>query len=338
MESIKKKKLIWEDRYNELKFYFQENKILPSKRSGSLGLWVANQKSAFNKGELTQEKMNLLLEISFYFLEDSVFVWNENYKLLKLYFKQNGNLPTRRESGLGRWVVYQRSLFKKNMLSKERIILLKGITVSVFESKNDVSREKTENWDLKYNQLKLYFKENGKLPTQNKGILGKWVVRHKVLERKNKLSEEKMKLLLEISHDFFDRKILHLEWEEQYVKLKVYFIKNGKLPVFNSGSLGSWVAKQRTIFNKNELSQERINLLLEITPVFFGKRIVNWEDRYNEFKVYFQETNKLPPQKLGSLGLWVANQRWSFSKNDLSQERINFLLEITPDFFLKRKK
>lgn len=336
MESIKKK-LIWEERYNELKFYFQENKKLPSKRSGSLGLWVVNQKSAFNKGELTQEKMNLLLDISFYFLEDSVFVWNENYKLLKLYFKQKGELPSRRESGLGRWVVYQRSLFKKNILSKERIMLLKEITVSFFERKNDVSRKKTENWDLKYNQLKLYFKENGKLPTQNKGILGKWIVRNKVLERKNKLSEEKMNLLLEISNDFFDRKILRLEWEEQYVKLKGYFINNRKLPDFNSGSLGLWVVKQRGLFNKNELSQERINLLLEITPSFFEKRLINWEDRYNEFKIYFQEYNKLPPQKLGSLGLWVANQRWSFNKNELSEERINLLLEITPSFFEKNK-
>jgi hypothetical protein len=258
----------WNENYKNLKIYFKDyNKLPLQDHEEILKDWVNAQKKSFKKNTLSQERIDLLLNITPDFFEKNVKNWKIRYEELKIYFQEHKKLPTKKENGLGRWVDSQKSSIKKNTLSDRKAHLLLKITMEFLENKNFV-------WNEHYQSLKIYFKDHNKLPTK-KGALSGWVDSQKSSFKKNTLSQERIDLLLIITPDFFDRNQIEITWQIKYNELKNYFKDHNKLPPYKSGSLSIWSNRQKTNFNKNTLSQERIDLLLIITPIFFEKKKSN---------------------------------------------------------------
>ena len=144
--------------------------------------------------------------------------WELNYSLAKIYFEKNGNLeiPSKfktlngtdeDENGynLGQWQSWQRKMYKKSKLSKERKDLLEKIGMH-FET-----RDNDEVWNQMYMLAESYFKEYGNLKIKQvfktlngidydeKGYnLGIWINTQRREYKKDKLSKEKIELLDQI--------------------------------------------------------------------------------------------------------------------------------------------
>ena len=185
----------------------------------NFGIWLTNQRQMYKKGKLSKERIELLKQIGMRFeTRDNDEVWNQMYMLAELYFKEYGNLdiPSRfktlngideYENGynLGYWLGYQRQMYKKGKLPKERIELLEKIGMH-FET-----RDNDEVWNQMYMLAELYFKEYGNLeiPSKFKTLngtdedengynLGVWLVRQRQMYKKGKLSPERKELLNQI--------------------------------------------------------------------------------------------------------------------------------------------
>ena len=95
-------------------------------------------------------------------------------------------------------------------------------------------------------------------------------------------------------------------------------------------NLGSWCGKQRRLYNKGKLSEERIRLLTEAGFVF-DVREMNWRDSlalYKEFKtVNGREPVVTEKYRDFNIGAWCNTQRTFYKTGKLSEERIRLLTE-----------
>ena len=139
----------------------------------TLGSWKENQRTAFKKNTLEEEKIQKLKLINFNF-ESNVYelAWQKMYNLAKKYYNHHGNLnfsdrfKTKNgidydEQGekLGIWSKGQKKHFKEYILGTDptmdsRIKLLKEINF-IFGDKREFL------WKQMYNLAKKYYEHNG---------------------------------------------------------------------------------------------------------------------------------------------------------------------------------
>ena len=144
-----------------------------------------------------------------------------------------------------------------------------------------------------------------------------------------------------------DAKEIDKRWLEKYNIAKEYYETYGNLDVkteqiFKGLKLGEWLSIQRyrnKISKSNrswsKISQEEINLLNEIGFNWERNKLYNdkWEEYYKIAKKYFEEFNHLniPSNEVYyniNLGFWIRRQRDDFSKNKMTEERIQKLNQI----------
>lgn len=245
-----KKLNVFEDKCEKLKAYYIENKKLPAQNSGSLGMWVNTQKVFFIKNKLSQERINLLLKITPEFFEDSFYkAWKKKYEEVKTYFNENKNLPAINSETLGMWIYRQKIYYNKKQLSQEKINLLLEITPSFFENILD------KRWDKNYNKLKTFFQENKKLPAVNSGNLGMWVYKQKISFIENKLSKERIDLLLGITSDVFNNKLTNKEIKKK--ALEIFYELRERIKM--NQEYTDWLAFQIKNFDVNIKNETQIN-------------------------------------------------------------------------------
>ena len=190
-----------------------------------------------------------------------------------------------------------------------------------------------DNWDFMYGQLIRFKKEYGhpNVATRNKEWekLASWVVNNRVCYRNNFLSEDRVKKLEAID---FVWDVNEAEWLEQYQELKKFFEKNGHGNIATTdkawGNLGHWLATNRRVYKKNNLSIERIKKLEDL-GVDLNPLEVNWERPYKELEQYQKKHGHINIARTdtlyGALGKWLATNRQNYYANKLSLERIKKL-------------
>ena len=223
---------VWNQMYMLAELYFKEygnleiskkfktlNGTDEDENGYNLGGWLVSQRQMFKKSKLSKEREKLLEKIGMRFeTRDNDEVWTRMYKLAETYFKKYGNLEIKQnfktlngidydENGynLGQWQSWQRKMYKKSKLSKERKDLLEKIGMH-FET-----RDNDEVWNQMYMLAELYFKEYGNLEIpykfktlngtdedENGYNLGVWLVRQRQMYKKGKLSPERKELLDQI--------------------------------------------------------------------------------------------------------------------------------------------
>ena len=223
---------VWTQMYTLAETYFKEygnleiskkfktlNGTDEDENGYNLGGWLVSQRQMYKKSKLSNEREKLLEKIGMRFeTRDNDEVWTRMYKLTEMYFKKYGNLEIKQnfktlngidydENGynLGQWQSWQRKMYKKSKLSKERKDLLEKIRMH-FET-----RDNDEVWNQMYMLAELYFKEYGNLEIpykfktlngtdedENGYNLGVWLVRQRQMHKKGKLSKERKELLDQI--------------------------------------------------------------------------------------------------------------------------------------------
>ena len=145
------------DRHDQLKEYKEKhgNTLVPV-RFGQLGCWVANQRQARKRAELSDEQIELLDEIGFDWGESrgAQTPWMERLKELEAYEEKHGDTLVPAGFGqLGCWVANQRRARRRGELSEERIGLLDEIGF--------VWNVRTEQWNINYKKIVAFKNKHG---------------------------------------------------------------------------------------------------------------------------------------------------------------------------------
>lgn len=199
-----------------------------------------------------------------------------------------------------------------------------------------------EKWDRRLEKLKEYKAKHGhvNVPTKHP-TLGIWVNNQRQGYKKNKLSSDRVTALNDLDFKWRirdDKEGFDRQWNKRLVELKKFKETNGHVNVpqkYTPSSLGSWVNRQRNLYKRGMIADERIVALNEVGFVWrIGKlgRVENddrWYRRLEELKEYkIQNGHVNVPQRQSSLGLWVMTQRRRYKQKKLSPERVAALNEI----------
>jgi hypothetical protein len=126
----------WNQTYHELLRYKEEHGNTNAPISfGKLGLWVLNQRSDYNRGGMTPDRLDLLRSIGFEFdlgqkiLSASDERWQMRFTELKGYHSSFGtfNVKHSHNPSLYNWVQHQKAMLQGNKLKNEREVALRSI-------------------------------------------------------------------------------------------------------------------------------------------------------------------------------------------------------------------
>jgi superfamily II DNA or RNA helicase len=331
--------VLWMKKYNKTKEWLERFGKYPSRRSddkkeSSYSKWISNQKVNYKKNKLPQTKI-VLLETFDGWVWKKETQWMKKYKYVKNYIKENNKYPTsgskkKKEDTYGKWVQLQRLSYKKNKLSKTRIKYLEKLDQWSWNFKED-------EWDKRYNEMKVFVDENNKYPTTESKIkehksLANWMFDQRKYYKQNKMSQERIDALEAINRWNWSKDD---DWMVKYKWVKNYVKENNKFPAKDSKeneikTHGAWVLGQRGRYKINKLSEEKIKLL-EALPNWFWvfDTETQWTERYEWIKNHIKKNN-YPSAKSNNNnervhGDWISKQRVSFRKNKLLKERIIFL-------------
>ena len=277
MDSIKKSKLDsqWYTNYHLLKNFEKKTGGLPSRSYISdcgikIGNWIGTQRDTYKKNNLSKERINLLEKIpGWYWKHNFDEEWENKYSILKKLYEEGIKISakyiTKEGIHIGNWQDKQRQDYKKKKISQYRIELLEKIPGWKWE------QDLNDDWINKYNLLKNL--NNGEIPlsfvTENGVKLGNWVGTQRQFYKKNKLSQERIKLLDKIPGWYWNYDKDEIKWKDNYELLKKYQKLNGILPPQsyiseNQICLGRWCNKQRCKYKNRTLKSKKIELLEKI--------------------------------------------------------------------------
>lgn len=122
-------------------------------------------------------------------------------------------------------------------------------------------------------------------------------------------------------------------WELMYLKLEEFFNKKGHTYVSRKDpkykTLYKWINKQRVLYGKGELKEERIERLEGIDFVW-NVRDKKWMDMYLKLRDFYNENGhtRVPEAINKSLCSWCSIQRCQYSENKLEDYQVSLLEDI----------
>lgn len=205
--------------------------------------------------------------------------WNEKFEFLHIFKEIYGhtNVPQRfyGDPGLGSWVGKQRGYFSKSKLSRNRVELLHFLN---FEWAPGKGFSFDAAWNKRYEELKyflfIYGHTNVPCEYKNNRELGYWVKNQRQFKRKKFLDDNRIFLLNILGFEWIRREpTKKLSWLERYKEYENYmaYYGNGLVPQ-RSGPLGKWVQKQRDLFRKNLIKNERKEILNSLNFIWEPKK------------------------------------------------------------------
>lgn len=339
------------DFYCELiKEYIEENNgkiplLRTSYKGKDIGQFIDTNRQRYRKNKLTQEQIEKLDNIDYKLLHSDYvspdIVFNKNIELIKEYIKGNkGTLPTMntkyKNVNIGAFIHRNRQNNKQKKLSKEKIQLFDNIDVKLLNP----DKIETFTFDEKIKLLKEYIEENeGNLPANREKYkeanLCGFIEYNRLQYRDKKLSKEKIDLFNSIHINILDPKIKIHTFEENANLIKEYIEENnGLLPIrekiYKGVGIGSFIDICKRKNKRNELSQEKIDLLNSINPLILNS---SFERKTKILEKYIKENNdELPDETVVyrgfNLGFFIKKQKNKHKNNKLSQEKIDMLNNI----------
>ena len=172
--------------------------------------------------------------------------------------------------------------------------------------------------------------------TEDGYTLGTWVNNQRVIYKKGKLTDERIRRLEELGIVWDPTEAA---WEEGYAHLADYKANNdshvpNSYKTEDGFKLGNWVNKQRATYKKGKLTDERIRRLEEVGIVWDTLEAA-WEEGYAHLADYKANNDGHVPSKYKTedgfnLGGWVDTQRQVYkgARGELTKERIRRLEEV----------
>ena len=310
----------------------------------NLGTWVRNRRQDYKKGNLVENRIEILESRPGWTWDPVETEWLEGLELLEQFIKQFGHSRVPQGYGikstlkLGRWISYRRQDYKKGNLLKDHIKILEsqpGWTWDPFET----------GWLEGLEHLKQYVEQFGdsRVPrnyrTETGFNLGDWNNSRRKDYNKGNLVIDRIKILESQSGwtwDPFETILLEgLELLEQFVRQFGHSRVPSKYKTESGFKLGTWISHRRQDYKKGSLSKTNIKLL-ESQPDWTWDRFEDkWIEGLELLEQYVEQfgdsrvPSKYKTESGFKLGSWVGHRRRDYKKDNLSKERIK-LIESQP--------
>lgn len=265
----------WEQSFISAKEYYlaHGNLDVPtnfkSKDGKHLGNWVLRQRQLYKSNSLTDEQVKKLNSIGMDWMHRVDRIWENGFLEAKNYSEEYGNLSVPKnyrsntDFSLGIWIQRQRSLYKNNKISEDRIKRLTGIGMNW----------NPDNWESRFNLVKQYYEEHGNINISQKEViqgvwLGKWIVSQKKAMQEGKLTQEQKEMLKTLPMEEVGRK--DNRWWSMYEEAKKYYEEFGNLNIpvnyltSNEKKLSDWIIRQRRNYKLGKMPLEHKEKLDEI--------------------------------------------------------------------------
>lgn len=306
-----------------------------SKEDASLVRWVKAQRKG--KRQLPPELREKLLAINFDFSDDSQ-EWNKKYEELAEFARTYGHVHVPasdpQHADLYSWLLLQ--IKNQEYLNRDQKQKLDYLGVVW-----DVRDAREWKWRQMYQELLEFYEKYGhsrvpqKWPENPK--LSNWTLVQRRAYAEGKMKEDRLKKLEALGFIWDFKKVYQGRWEEKYQALARYVAENGhcKPPLtYAKDNLGSWVDRQRTMYSKGRLSEERIKKLEAIGFIWNCDELQEqaWEERFAQLLEYKKEYGDcMVPvnwKKNRQLGTWVSTQRTLEKNGKLDPEKKRRLEEV----------
>lgn len=188
----------------------------------------------------------------------------------------------------------------------------------------------TEYWDERFGELLAYKAEHGHVdvPTDPSNKLWVWVRSQRQSGNKGLLSRYRFQRLVEIGFNWDPRSS---KWDEMFNELLAYKTQHGDVNVPDEWptSLGAWVGKQRASKMLGNLSDDRLQRLVDVGFVWDANES-RWEARYGELCACKEKHGdiNIPHDRTSELWRWVSTQRIFNKRGKLPADKIRRLDEI----------
>lgn len=234
-----------------------------------LGNWILRQRQLYKSNSLTDEQIKKLDSIGMDWMDRVDRIWENGFIEAKNYSEEYGNLSvpknyrTTTDFPLGIWIQRQRSLYKNNKISEDRIKRLTNVGMNW----------NPDNWESRFNLVKQYYEEHGNINISQKEViqgiwLGKWIVSQKKAMQEGKLTHEQVEMLKKLPMEEVGRK--DNRWWSMYEEAKKYYLKFGNLNIpmdyhtSNGKKLSDWIIRQRRNYKLGKMPSEYKEKLDEI--------------------------------------------------------------------------
>ncbi len=298
-----------------------------------LGYWVATQRKQYRDGSLLPDRRALLEQLPGWSWYPNAEQWQKGYEALQAFAAREGHaeVPKRHvEAGitLGTWVLHQRTDYRTRELSAERTAMIEEIPGWTWNTK-------TDRWEQGYAFLQRYAAREGhaKVPDthyEDGFPLGHWRRHQRQLRDRGKLDPGRRARLEQVTgwtwHIDDDR------WDRAFAALQAYAEREGhaRVPtkaVIDGVHLGSWVANQRTAYQKSRLMPGQVERLEHLPGWTWDAQDEGWDEAFAALARYAARTGSAEPPKSHTedgirIGWWIGTQRKAYKKGALSPERV----------------
>ena len=318
-------RMVWNDRYDELKEFVDKNERLPIPADGvATYSWISNQKKKYKLGKLSPERIILLESIPGWYWSERSISWKDRYSELKTFISENVRFPNTDESPiLYNWMLMQSEKYRKGKLSEEKIKSLKELKGWRWIQYDNFLISK---WYENYRNLKEFVAKNGKMPSSStdEAGLGYWVATQRRAFKEGTLEQNRIDMLEKIDGWYWSMHAQYTDWHVNYLKLKLFTEKHRRLPQLGDGEneLRNWVITQRKKYQN--LSTEKVTLL-ENLEYWNPPKKYGWSTKYDKLKKFLAEYGRYPFPNEGSLSDWVDEQRNAYKSVQLSRRQMEFL-------------
>ena len=327
--------------YNNLSIdaLFKTDESYP-KSNYNLGRWLSYQKFLYHHKQLSEDKIKLLNMLHIEWKLNNKMSWSLIYSTAKQYYEEQGNLtpPFNYKTdnhyyvkgfNLYDWLVRQRSLYNRGLLSKKKIDKLNEIKM--------VWNLGEKNWDDMFNNLKMFLEDENSLDLSTIKKVKSWLSTQKHLYVSGELNIDRVCKLIElgINLEVNEKKT----WEEAYMYAKKYYEENGNLVMpFSYTSedgygLGQWLYNVKKAYRAGKLDKEK-TAMMEKLNIIWEKLPDEWNLYYNKAFEYYKENGSLDVNKKYvtedgfELGKWIYNQKIRYNSKQLSSDKTKKLEQI----------
>jgi len=345
----------------------------------TFGEWVKEQRRLYKDGKLDNDQVQhlQLAGFDFNYIQPAADEngddeqWNNKFNELVQYQKKygDGDVPITYPYGqtLGIWAHQQRQLYNEGKLEEKRHKKLDDKKF-IFEPGTNVKSTLIDKaWQDNYDKLVQFKTDHGHLdvpvdykPNSLSAYLDRWVGKQRSEYRRQALSKPKIRMLKEIGFELDGRKKVdesgnEERWNSMFNQLLAYRQEHGNCLVPTaSGKLGGWVRVQRKKHNKQTLSDERKQRLLdagfdfnpknrqsggltedqeeEVSSIFTSTA---WKKNYEALKLFIESNGNadIPPNFKGDhiegdLSTWLETQKTFFEQGSLPSKQIEMLVGL----------
>lgn len=214
---------------------------------------------------------------------------------------------------LSNWLDRTRNRYRRTQMYAGKVNKSFQVLIVVLESMGFMWSEREAQWLRMYNRLQAHAKLNNgstEVDKEKDKQLATWIDVQRKAYKKLKLSEERKEFLDELDFVFEPHEA---RWFESYDKLCQYKEEHNDVLVpaecEQDPNLGSWVSRQRVLYNAGQLQDNRLKALEKLGFVWDPNR-ETWDRFYAQLcEFHAKHGHTRIPRSEGALWMWADRQR-----------------------------